>query len=476
MTRTLACLPLVMIVLASSALASVEVRSVGDVRIYGIFFQNRNFTSWNADGTATEDTLQIYQRLRVRTDFTANEALKFRLGVMVNDTAWGNGTYTADAPAVSLQVYQAYLQFFWPDTEVEFTIGLQPVSLPQAPLFYDSVVMASKNETKSTAAMIITAPVIEDTLKLNLGFTRRLDTNGQFDTSTSQRDDELDLYFLTAPLSLDGITVTPWGMVGVVGANAGLSSSLQSTLLSGGSFIYPRGSHNNQNLALWGGASVIIDALDPFIIQADAIYGQAGMTDAGRNLRRGTFFDLAVHYSGLSFLTPKLGLWWASGEDGSLTNGSERIPMISTNFGMGNSFLFACNQDFTNDNLGVDPSGSMGATLAIENISLVEKMSHLLSLTVMTGTSSAKGMALAAGASGGNGQYVTMGKNLAEGEWLMGIEFETKYMVYQNLALILETGWANLSGARSGVWNTPRRFTGMVNDVWKASLGFKYTF
>ncbi|NMC48080.1 MAG: hypothetical protein GYA47_01425, partial [Desulfovibrio sp.] len=89
---------------------------------------------------------------------------------------------------------------------------------------------------------------------------------------------------------------------------------------------------------------------------------------------------------------------------------------------------------------------------------------------------SAKGMALAVGASGGNGRYVTMGKNLAQGEWLLGVEFETKYMVYQNLALILETGWANLSGARSGVWNTPRHFTGMVNDAWKASLGFKYTF
>ncbi|QLA15895.1 outer membrane homotrimeric porin [Desulfolutivibrio sulfoxidireducens] len=474
--RTLACLPLIMTVLATTALAAVEVKTVGDVRIYGIFFQNRNFTGWNATGTATEDTLQIYQRFRVRTDFTANEALKCRLGFMVNDTPWGNGTYTADAPTVSVQVYQAYLQFFWPDTNLEFTIGLQPVSLPQAPLFYDSVIMASKKETKSTAALIVTAPVIEDTLELNLGFTRRLDANGQFDTDTTQVDDELDLYFLTAPLTLPGFTLTPWGMAGVVGANAGLSSSQTSNLMSGGSFIFPRGYQNSQNLALWGGASLVVGALDPFLIQADAIYGQAGATDAGRNLRRGTFFDLGVQYTGLSFMTPGLGVWWASGEDGSLTNGSERIPIISPNFGMGNSFLFPCNQDFSNDNLGVDPSGSMGTTLALENISSVEKMTHLVNLTVMTGTSSAKGVALAVGASGGNGQYMTLGKNLVQGEWLTAIEFETKYMVYQNLALILETGWATLSGARSDVWNTSRGFTGMVNDAWKASLGLKYTF
>ncbi|MEF3697338.1 outer membrane homotrimeric porin [Desulfolutivibrio sp.] len=475
MRRIVICLLVVLLCPAASALAGLDVKMAGDLRVYGIFFQNRNFTGWNATGTATEDTLQIYQRFRIRTDFITSDDLKFRLGFMVTDTAWGTGTYTADAAQVSIQVYQAYLQFKWPDTKIQFTVGLQPLSLPQSPVFYDSVVLASKKETKSTAGIVITAPLIEDTLALNLGFIRRTDA-GAFDATTTQAADELDLYFLTLPITLDGFDITPWAMAGVIGQGASLSSSVRAGLRSGGSYLTPTGYQDSQNLGLWAGASVVIDALDPIVFQADAIYGQTAMGDAARNRRHGSFFDAAVQYTGLSFVTPEIGVWWSSGEDSDLTNGSERIPVISPNFGMANSFLFPCNQDFSNDNMGIDVTGSMGATLAFENLSFFEKLSHIISLTAMTGTSSPRGMRLAVAASGGNGNYLTMGKTLAEGEWLLGLTFDSKYMIYENLALTLETGWANLSGAKASIWNTPRNYTRMINDAWKVALGFKYTF
>jgi hypothetical protein len=462
--------------LPAQAMAELNVKSTGDVRIYGIFFQNRNFTGWNAQGTATEDTLQVYQRFRIRTDFAASEALKFRLGIMITDTPWGSGSYAVDSSVAALQVYQAYLQFKWPDTQVKFTVGLQPLSLPQSPMFYDSVVLASKKETKSTAALVVSAPLIEDTLTVTAGFIRREDANPAFDPTTTQIDDEFDLYFLTLPVTLDGIDITPWAMAGVIGQGTNWSSSEQAGLRSGGSYIYPRGYQTPQNMGMWLGASLVVDAMQPLVFQADAIYGQTAMTDAARNRRHGYFFDAGVQYTGLSFATPGLGVWWSTGEDASLTNGSERIPLISPNFGMANSFLFPCNQDFSNDNMGVDPSGSAGATLALENLSVLDRLTHIISLTAMTGTSSARGMRLALGASGGDGRYVTMGKTLVEGEWLLGLTFDSRYMVYDNLALTLETGWANLSGAKSGVWNYPRRFTHMINDAWKVALGFKYTF
>lgn len=476
MPRIVICLLALLLCPAVPALAGLDVKMAGDFRVYGIFFQNRNFTSWNATGTATEDPLQIYQRFRIRTDFITSEALKFRLGFMVTDTAWGTGTYTADAAQVSVQVYQAYLQFKWPDTKIKFTVGLQPLSLPQSPIFYDSVVLASKKETKSTAGIVITAPIIEDTLALNLGFTRRLD-NGAFDATTTQTADELDLYFLTLPVTLDGFKVTPWAMAGVIGQGANLTRTVAAGLRSGGSYLAPAGYRDSQNLGLWAGASAVIDALDPVVFQADAIYGQTAMADAPRNRRRGFFLDAGVQYTGLSFVTPGLGLWWSSGEDSSLSNGSERIPVISPNFGMANSFLFPCNQDFSNDNMGIDVTGSMGATLALENLSFFERLSHIISLTAMTGTSSPRGMRLAVAASGGNGNYLAMGKTLAEGEWLLGLTFDSRYMIYDNLALTLETGWANLSGAKSSIWNSPtRQFTHMISDAWKVALGFKYTF
>ncbi len=77
-----------------AAQAATEVKMTGDARVYGNFFENRNYTGWNKTGTKTEDTFEIWERFRLRTDFVANEAVKFRLGVKVEDT-WGYGTFTA---------------------------------------------------------------------------------------------------------------------------------------------------------------------------------------------------------------------------------------------------------------------------------------------------------------------------------------------------------------------------------------------
>ncbi|NMC48988.1 MAG: hypothetical protein GYA47_06110, partial [Desulfovibrio sp.] len=86
-----------------------DVDIVGDGRIFGNFFINHNYTGWNEDGTQTEDTLNVWQRFRLRFDFKADEDLSFRLGMRVDDENWGHGTFTADAPEVSIEAYLAYL-------------------------------------------------------------------------------------------------------------------------------------------------------------------------------------------------------------------------------------------------------------------------------------------------------------------------------------------------------------------------------
>jgi len=109
------------------ASAATEVKMTGDARIHGTFFAKQNFTGWNGAGARTADPFTVWQRFRLRTDFIASEGLKFRLGIRVNNTAWGNGAYTVDNPAVAIDVYQAFLQFKWPGTDIEFTIGQQDI-------------------------------------------------------------------------------------------------------------------------------------------------------------------------------------------------------------------------------------------------------------------------------------------------------------------------------------------------------------
>ncbi len=469
---------LLILCLASSAsFAAVEVKMVGDARVYGDFFANQNFTGWNADGTQTEDTFLIYQRFRLRTDFVANENLKFRFGVRVNDTPWGGANYTVDNPSVNIQVYQAYLQFKWPETNVQITAGYQPLSLPQSAIFYDSAVLSNKHASSSTAALVITAPLVEDTLSMNVGFARLVDTNEKYDPTTTQVSDEIDAYFLTLPLTMDGFSVTPWALLSVVGKGAtGVKDGIRNNLVAAGSFFSPTGYSDNQTFYWWAGGAVEVDALDPVKFYADVIYGEGAMSGAKKNRRRGWFMDLGAEYVGLDFMTPQLGAWWSTGEDDSVANGSERMPAVKSNFGMGGTFLFASDQPLSKNVINADPHGAWGVTASLKDISWVEDLSHRITFTAMNGTSTTRGIRRAVLASGGNGEYLTMGKNLTNEEWLTALSFDTKYMLYKNLALYVETGWANFSGYKSSTWNTGRNFTGNVQDAWKCLFGFIYKF
>ncbi|MFP5258716.1 MAG: hypothetical protein ACLGQH_06800, partial [Acidobacteriota bacterium] len=157
---------------AGVAQATTEVKMTGDSRAYGVFFTGHNFTgwndpawtsntpTWNRAGTKTEDTFEIWERIRVRTDFIANENLRFRLATKV-DSTWGNGTYTAANPEVAIQVYQAFLQFNIPNTKVEVSAGLQPIALPQSKLFNDSIVF-----TDWAAGLVVNSNLIPDTLNI----------------------------------------------------------------------------------------------------------------------------------------------------------------------------------------------------------------------------------------------------------------------------------------------------------------------
>ncbi|KHK01567.1 hypothetical protein NY78_3088 [Desulfovibrio sp. TomC] len=220
-----------------------------------------------------------------------------------------------------------------------------------------------------------------------------------------------------------------------------------------------------------------MSALDPLKFYGDVIYGQGATGDYKRNERQGWFIDAAAQYTGFDWGTPEVGGWWSTGEDSSINNGSERLPSIAGNFGMGNSFLYPTGQELSKNDMSVNPIGSWGLTASIKDISWLEKLSHRLTFTSTWGNNSPAGLRKAVLASGGNGKYLTMGKDLAMGEYVLGANIDSKYMLYENLALIMETGWAHYGNPNGSIWNTAtRRFTKNVNDAWMASFGFKYTF
>jgi hypothetical protein len=456
------------------AAAQTQIRLYGDFRAHGTFIENQNFTGWNATGTQTQDTFALWQRLRLHADLDNGENLGFRLGLWVNNQTWGTGYLTAANPAPAIVPNQAYLRFTVPDTAVTVTAGYQPVSLPHTPLFYDSIILSSDSGNIDTAALIVSAPLVSDVLTASLGYARLVDTNRTYDTTTTQVGDEFDLGLATAALTLPGLALNPYGAAGIIGKNATLPGSMNNTMRSAGSFLSPAGYADNQVPALWAGTAVTVDRFDPIRLYADVAYGDAGFGDRSRNRRQGWFADVALEYTGFSVFTPQLMGWWGSGEDASLGNGSERLPTIVTAWGPAGSFLFNANQDLTMASLNTTPQGSLGVTLNVNAISVIPKLTSLAAVSYATGTNSPAGLRRAVAATGGAGQYVTMGQDLAQGESLFSVASEHVYSLYDSLDLIGETGFAQAYGLRQSVWG--RRMVRAAGDAWQGALGLRYRF
>ena len=337
MKRLLALALLIFVSLAAmAAQAATEVKMTGDVRIHANWFSKQNYTGWNGDGTQTSDAFNIWERFRLRTDFITNEDLKFRLGVRVNDVAWGNDTMKVDNPAVSIDVYQAFLQFKWPGTDVEFTIGRQPFTVAHSSFFAGSSIILDTE----VAAAVVNIPVVKDVFAIQGAFLRLLDTNKDFDKTTQQVPDEFDAYYLSLPITVEGFSATPWAMLAVagraadyagteVGGAGSYNSTLATNLFSAGQFaLDPASSRNGQNVYWWAGTALELTALDPFKFYADVIYGEGNGADRSKNRRGGLFLDLAAEYTGFDAVTPQVAFWWSTGEDNSMRNGSERMPQL----------------------------------------------------------------------------------------------------------------------------------------------------
>lgn len=457
------------------AASAATVAMYGDFRVQGTFFSNQNYTGWNATGTQTADTLNIWQRLRLHADFRSGEHLAFRLGLRVNNETWGHGTLTAANPSASIEPYQCYLQFTVPETQLTVTAGYQPLSLPHTAVFYDSVVLAADSGNSDAAALVVNAPLVEDRLSATAGYARLVDTNRTYDTTTSQVGDELDFAFLTLPVTLPGATVTPWGAVAILGRSTALPGSMGKTLLAAGSFAAPsRALAHNQNAALWTGFALTAELPFPVKVFVDGVYGSAFVSDRKRCRRQGWFADAAVEYTGLTWVAPQLLAWWGSGEDSGVSNGSERLPAITPAWGPRGSFLFNADQDLTQSSMNTTPQGSLGLVLNFDRIRLLPRLTSLIALSFATGTNAPSGLRKAVAVTGGPGAYVTMGQDLAEGERLYSVACEHVYALTDAVNLVGELGFARGEGFRRSIWG--RRMVNQADSAWQAALGVIYRF
>ena len=395
--------------------SATELKVKGNLDIYGLWSANlRDFDSDNGDA----DNYFTTQRMRTYFQFLASENLKAVLGLEMN-ADWGQdmgGDWGTDGTDY-MRVKHAYMDFIIPDTTINVMAGLQSISLPSVfgnPVFDDDA-----------AALVVSAP-INDMFGMAVGYSRGLDTTDNYDykAGTDYADnDNLDMAFLAAPITLDGFSVTPYfayawiGDEAVPGANQqGPSSAATSQLVA------------FDDATIWVmGANAELTMFDPLTFAADVIYG-VGENDDYET--KGWYAALAASYK-LDMLTATLFGTYGTGADEdsdednylpTLAEGWELTPYL----GGARAFNTGKSDGFATDTLGdgSDGTGIWSVGLKLADITFIEKLSHSLTLAYAEGTSDDDAA-----------------RSWDEKDSAWEVYMVNKYMIYENLAAINELGY-----------------------------------
>lgn len=459
--------------------------------------------------TNTNDKFQAVQRVRLQLDAVASESLSGTVYFEIGNTNWGKasqgGALGADGNNV-IKLKRAYIDWMVPETDLKFRMGIQGVTLPN---------VAGGSAIMDTDAAAITANYkFNDNVSLTALWARPLNDNFDGNRTIGRQDrnragylDNLDLFSLMVPVTLDGFSITPWAMLGMKGANAmeGIENwqgrdgnevfNTADGNLNYSLYPYPGlagrdeigGTSKGYGTLFWAGLPFSITAFDPLNIEVDLNYGYSeamgrywaekrnGATKRSSTERQGWLAKALVEYK-MDWGVPGIFGWYASGDDGNPKNGSERMPTIVP-MGTFTSFMGDGNMGWVWNDFSVDYSGTWGIGLQIRDMSFVEDLSHTFRVAYWGGTNSTgmvKYMSDAAvwedGWGSGTGPYLTTNDGLLE------FNLVNNYKMYENFDINLELGYiANF--VDNDTWKKANGHTSFQKqDAWKAQLVFAYSF
>ena len=463
----------------------------------------------------TEDDFGASQRVRLQLDAVASEALSGTVFFELGDQAWGKsedgGALGADGKVV--KVKNAYIDWLIPNTDARVRMGLQATAVPNAA--GGSAIMDC-----DSAALVVNYK-FNDNVGLTAMWSRPVndnfgedyfDENGKKSTEKSNYLDNIDLFMLSVPLSFDGVEVTPWAMYGMRGKNSlrGLeevndnepwetSDGNLGLTLSGltpgfnyaGSTPLTASTTGKQYGSLfWVGLPVAITMFDPLNIEFDINYGYAeamGRYDIVKRLngndivrgsteRQGWLAKALIEYK-MDWATPGIFGWYASGDDGNVKNGSERMPSLVAT-GNFTSFMGDGNLGWVNQDYNLSYAGTWGLGLQLRDMSFLEDLSHTFRVAYWGGTNSTsmvKYMKNAYdwndGTSNYDGPYLTTEDGLVE------FNLVNSYKIYENLEMNLELDYL-VNCMDNDTWKKAgsRNSSFEKQDMWKAQVVFAYSF
>ena len=316
--------------------------------------------------------------------------------------------------------------------------------------------------------------------------------------------DNMDLFALMLPLKFDGVELTPWAMYGMQGKNTRFNEGGVGTADGALDVTLPGYLPGMNEFALgktgkaygsmfWAGLPVAITAFDPLNIEFDINYGYVeamGRYDVlkrgtdlvrGNSKREGWLVKALVEYK-MDWGTPGIFGWYASGDDGNVKNGSERLPSIAgagnfTSFMGDGNLAWGTGYNFYDNNLTY--AGTWGVGLQIADVSFVEDLKHTFRVAYWGGTNSpsmvkymGSGVAWDDTTAAQDGPYLTTNDGLLE------FNLVNSWQIYENLEANLELGYI-VNMMDKDTWDksyiTEKR-NWSKQDAWKAQLIFAYTF
>ena len=453
-----------------------------------------------------EDTFNAGQRVRLQLDAVASESLSGTVFFEIGDQMWGNaesgGALGADGKEV--KVKNAYIDWMVPNTDLKLRMGLQAVAMPN--------VAGGSAIMDGDAAALVASYQFNDNVGLTALWMRPLNDNyagrvyGDREDYQKNYLDNMDLFALMLPLKFDGVELTPWAMYGMQGKNTRFNEgevetadgALNVTLpgyLPGMNFG-PGGLGKTSKAygsMFWAGLPVAITAFDPLNIEFDINYGYVeamGRYDVlkrgtdlvrGNSKREGWLVKALVEYK-MDWGTPGIFGWYASGDDGNVKNGSERLPSIAgagnfTSFMGDGNLAWGTGYNFYDNNLTY--AGTWGVGLQIADVSFVEDLKHTFRVAYWGGTNSpsmvkymGSGVAWDDTTAAQDGPYLTTNDGLLE------FNLVNSWQIYENLEANLELGYI-VNMMDKDTWDKSyisEQRNWSKQDAWKAQLIFAYTF
>ena len=454
----------------------------------------------------TDDALSAMQLVRLQLDAMASESLSGTVYFEIGDTMWGQassgGALGADKTIVELR--NAYIDWTVPNTDLKLRMGLQAVAMPN--------VAGGSAIMDGDAAAVVASYQFNDNVGLTALWMRPLNDNytgtnaaGEaYGNGYNNYLDNMDLFALMLPLKFDGVELTPWAMYGMQGKNTRFNEGGVGTADGALDVTLPGYLPGMNEFALgktgkaygsmfWAGLPVAITAFDPLNIEFDINYGYVeamGRYDVlkrgtdlvrGNSKREGWLVKALVEYK-MDWGTPGIFGWYASGDDGNVKNGSERLPSIAgagnfTSFMGDGNLAWGTGHNFYDNNLTY--AGTWGVGLQIADVSFVEDLKHTFRVAYWGGTNSPSMVKyMGSGVAWNDTTAAQDGPYLTTNDGLLEFNLVNSWQIYENLEANLELGYI-VNMMDKDTWDKSyisEQRNWSKQDAWKAQLIFAYTF